>query len=139
MRAGAYRAVLQYQTPDETPGPMGHPVKVWVTRSTHRGEVRKLTGGEALRAQVMTTLASHLIETRFPGYRFSTKSRLLDVTNPAAPQTYEVTHSDDPDGRRRELVTLATEQTAGVQDDASVIGTEDGFPVLQEDGTFVLV
>ena len=130
MTAGRKRAVLQYQLPTEMADELGQLVPAWSTVATHRGEVRAPRGTEATVALQVQAFVTLIVETRFPGAPFEPTGRLVDVTDPTHPQIYNIVSSSDPDGRRRRLVTYATE----------AVGETDETPpdLTTEGGTFLL-
>ena len=119
MRAGIKRAILLYQVKTEVADTLGQLVPTWSTVSKHRGEVRAPRGDEPTVALQVKAFVSLVIECRYPGYCFNPDGQLLDVTNAAVPVIYNIVSSTDPDGRRRRLVTMATEVASAVSTDAS--------------------
>ena len=114
MPAGRYRRVLQYQVSTPTRDAMNQLVPSWSIVSTHRGEVRAPRGTEATVSLQVLAFVSLIIECRFPGYTFDVKGKIVDVTDPANPLTYNVVASTDFDGRRRKLITYATQVASAV-------------------------
>lgn len=109
MNAGKLKRVLTYQTPTVTPGALRQDRITWSDVGTYRAEVRTPNGRETLLAQQYQVQCNKVITTRFPGFRFEPRGRLVE-TAAGATRIYNITFSDDPDGRRRKLVTYAVEQ-----------------------------
>lgn len=108
MRAGPLRRLLQYQTATEAADSLGQMVPTWTTVMIVWGEIRKLTGTEATVALQVEAFVPQVVECRFPGFVFSPKGRLVDITDANNPTVLNIVSSDDPDGRRRKLVTMTT-------------------------------
>lgn len=122
MRSGLMRRVLDYQTQTETADALGQLVPTWSTVTTVRAEVRAPRGTEATIALQVRAFVGLVIECRYPPSTgpFDPKGRLVDVTDPTATGAiYNIVSSVDPDGRRRRLVTMATELAAAPSTDTS--------------------
>jgi head-tail adaptor len=119
MTAGRKRAVLQYIVPTENADRLGQMIPTPVVQSIHRGEVRAPRGTEATVALQVTAFVTVIIETRYPGYSFEVDGQLVDITDPSHVSIYNIVSSTDPDGRRRRLVTYATQVASAPSSDAS--------------------
>jgi hypothetical protein len=125
MRAGTKRSTLLYQTKTQLPDALGQLVPTWVTIpagatfTPHRCEVRAPRGDEPTVALQVKAFVSLVIECRYPGYCFDPDGQLLDVTDPAHPKIYNIISSVDPDGKRRRLVTMATQVASAVSTNTS--------------------
>ena len=119
MTAGRKRAVLQYIVPTENADRLGQMIPTPIVQSIHRGEVRAPRGTEATVALQVTAFVTVIIETRFPGYVFEVDGQLVDITDPSHVSIYNIVSSTDPDGRRRRLVTYATQVASAPSSDAS--------------------
>lgn len=111
--AASLRAVLRYEIPTTTDDAFGDPTETTTTTLEFRGSVRSPNGRELLAAQAIRAVVSRVIESRFPGYPFDPRGRIVDLTDPDHVRTYQIVSSVDPDGRRERLVTYAVEASPG--------------------------
>lgn len=121
MKAGSLRRLLQYQTKTETSDALGQMIPTWLTVYTTWAETREPRGSEAITAQQVEAFVSLVIECRFPGYTFDPRGRLVDITDPGTTNYLNIVWSHDPDGRRRKLITMATDVvTPGATDNSNL-------------------
>lgn len=102
IRAGELRHLWTLKAQQQTRNEFDEPVIAWTNAATFRGTKEALDGSEVLLAGVALPQQSYRIRTR---YRtdVTTAKRLSDGAS-----DYDIKSVADPDGRRRELVILAT-------------------------------
>lgn len=103
MRAGLLRHRVVIQTATATKDSIGGDVETWATLAEVWGEVRPLSGREALEAQRITSTASHFITIR---YRADVTALMRVVWRG---RVFEISQVQNTDGRDTSLVLWCSE------------------------------
>lgn len=109
MKAGALNQRVTYQVPTRTRDALGDESEAWTTVGTYWAQVRSPSGTEALNADQMKAVTSHVIEIRWPGFIPSPLGRFLLGT-----RTLNIRWASDVEQRKRRVKAFCEEQVAPV-------------------------
>jgi SPP1 family predicted phage head-tail adaptor len=112
MMGGKLNHRLRYEEATDAADALGQLVPTWATViPLVWGEVRTLSGREAVRAQAWQVAVDHVVSIRWPFAQIKPSGRFvdLDVTT-GNPGVYNVVRAVDEDGRNQSLTVYVAEQ-----------------------------